>query len=327
MCKDQARIKNFPILFLVDQNELSQITIKTLDWPNVLHCGQFFQKTGQKGRYYEFFEKFFTKKFWDITTVEHKSINSVQNLQDKTRKQKTGYLDRKRWHQWSLYVSNFLFAEAKQAIVTSICRMNFWSSNARKLKNQPYNKCAIKILNKQMKNFYLKLLQAIFTEVIERLTHQCHFTFESNSLFCAHFKIVPRDLTQPIIIIWIKNWSIWIIFTVDIFVPTFATKVTEYLCSGWVFFLQTNFDFLTSHFWRNFFTSFENYCSSAFIWKDFLPVIIFRKVMGVKRLPVWPIWDNYRAIYFALLTRNRRFNSSWKCSKLVQESLFAKLVD
>ena len=33
-----------------------------------------------------------------------------------------------------------------------------------------------------------------------------------------------------------------------IFVPTFDTKVTEYLCSGWVFFLQTNFDFLTSHF-------------------------------------------------------------------------------
>ena len=31
-------------------------------------------------------------------------------------------------------------------------------------------------------------------------------------------------------------------------VPTFDTKVTEYLCSGWVFFLQTSFDFLTSHF-------------------------------------------------------------------------------
>ena len=31
-------------------------------------------------------------------------------------------------------------------------------------------------------------------------------------------------------------------------VPTFDTKVTEYLCSGWVFFLQTNFDFLTSLF-------------------------------------------------------------------------------
>ena len=33
-----------------------------------------------------------------------------------------------------------------------------------------------------------------------------------------------------------------------LFVPTFDTKVSEYLCSGWVFFLQTNFDFLTSNF-------------------------------------------------------------------------------
>ena len=36
--------------------------------------------------------------------------------------------------------------------------------------------------------------------------------------------------------------------TSSLVVPTFDTKVTEYLCSGWVFFLQTNFDFLTSHF-------------------------------------------------------------------------------
>ena len=43
-------------------------------------------------------------------------------------------------------------------------------------------------------------------------------------------------------------------------VPTFDTKVTEYFCSGWVFFLQTNFDFLTSQFWRKFFISFESYC-------------------------------------------------------------------
>ena len=48
---------------------------------------------------------------------------------------------------------------------------------------------------------------------------------------------------------------------VIVIVPTFDTKVTEYLCSGWVFFLQTNFDFLTSHFRRNyFFISFKMYC-------------------------------------------------------------------
>ena len=33
-----------------------------------------------------------------------------------------------------------------------------------------------------------------------------------------------------------------------IFVPTFDKKITEYLCSGGFLFLQTNIDFLTSHF-------------------------------------------------------------------------------
>ena len=54
----------------------------------------------------------------------------------------------------------------------------------------------------------------------------------------------------------IMNFSV--IFS--IIVPTFDTKVTGYLCSGWVFFLLTNFDFLTSHFLRNFLISFESYC-------------------------------------------------------------------
>ena len=39
-----------------------------------------------------------------------------------------------------------------------------------------------------------------------------------------------------------------VLILVSFIVPTFDTKVTEYLCSGWVFFLQTNFDFLTGHF-------------------------------------------------------------------------------
>ena len=34
----------------------------------------------------------------------------------------------------------------------------------------------------------------------------------------------------------------------SLIVPTFDTEVTEYLCSGGFFFLQTNFDFLTRHF-------------------------------------------------------------------------------
>ena len=45
-----------------------------------------------------------------------------------------------------------------------------------------------------------------------------------------------------------------------VIVSTFVTKVTEYLCSRWVFF-QTNFHFSTSHFWRSFVSiSFQNYC-------------------------------------------------------------------
>ena len=33
------------------------------------------------------------------------------------------------------------------------------------------------------------------------------------------------------------------ILTQTIIVPSFVMKVTEYLCTGWFFFLQTNFDF------------------------------------------------------------------------------------
>ena len=39
-----------------------------------------------------------------------------------------------------------------------------------------------------------------------------------------------------------------IILERNIIVTTFVTEVTKYLCSGWNFFLQTNFDFLTKNF-------------------------------------------------------------------------------
>ena len=49
-------------------------------------------------------------------------------------------------------------------------------------------------------------------------------------LACCGFRLQCTECT-----VWPRN---------DLFiVPTFDTKVTEYLCSGWVFFLQTNFDF------------------------------------------------------------------------------------
>ena len=50
----------------------------------------------------------------------------------------------------------------------------------------------------------------------------------------------------------------------------------------WVFFLQTNFDFLTKSFLAEFFyIIWKVLLSWAQIWKDITPVIIFRKVTGV----------------------------------------------
>ena len=46
---------------------------------------------------------------------------------------------------------------------------------------------------------------------------------------------------------------------IDLIVPTFVAKVIKYLCSGWIFFSSDYFDFLTSHFWQNFFISFKRY--------------------------------------------------------------------
>ena len=42
----------------------------------------------------------------------------------------------------------------------------------------------------------------------------------------------------------------------EFIVPTFDTKVTEYLCSGWVIFSSDKFRLFN----ENFFISFERYC-------------------------------------------------------------------
>ena len=80
-------------------------------------------------------------------------------------------------------------------------------------------------------------------------------------------------------------------------VPIFDKKVTEYLCSGGFFFLQTNFDFLTSHFWRNWLISFKRYCFPQLKFeKDIIPVMVFVKFRGFKDRyfgPVWPINARY----------------------------------
>ena len=52
-------------------------------------------------------------------------------------------------------------------------------------------------------------------------------------VFCQHFSSFLFNFCSNLLFLFI--------------VPTFDTKVAEYLCSGG-FFFQTNFDFLTSHF-------------------------------------------------------------------------------
>ena len=66
-------------------------------------------------------------------------------------------------------------------------------------------------------------------------------------------------------------------------VPTFDMKVTEYLCLGLVFFLQTSFAFLISHFWRIFKKSFERYYWLEFKFENKLHLwSFFVKIWGLK---------------------------------------------
>ena len=102
-------------------------------------------------------------------------------------------------------------------------------------------------------------------------------------------------------------------------IPTFVTKVMEYLRSGG-FFLQTNFDFLTSLFWRNF-ISFKKYCCPELKFeKLFYLWSFFVKLWGFKDGQ----FETVNVHCFALLTRGliRLRNRS----KLVERSLFAIIV-
>ena len=110
-------------------------------------------------------------------------------------------------------------------------------------KNKPLNK---KYLNRKIKILHLDsvCLKSLFV-------NRGSFLRTTDSCFC--FAKCGNTFHFPVF-----SWLVYLFGFV--FVPTFDTKVTEYLCSGWVFFLQTNFDFLTSHFWRNFKILFERYC-------------------------------------------------------------------
>ena len=67
----------------------------------------------------------------------------------------------------------------------------------------------------------------------------------------------------------------------DNYCSDFRYESNEIFVLGVGFFLQRNFDFLISHFRRNFLYHSKVLLSWAKIRKDISPVIIFRKVMGV----------------------------------------------
>ena len=58
----------------------------------------------------------------------------------------------------------------------------------------------------------------------------------------------------------ILRFSMTVLFLFSVIVPTFDTKVTEYLCSGWVFFSSDKFRLFNKPFLTEFLISFERYC-------------------------------------------------------------------
>ena len=109
-------------------------------------------------------------------------------------------------------------------------------------------------------------------------------------------------------------------------VPTFVMKVTENLCSWWFCFLQTNFGFLSSHFWWKSFIITQKYCRPELKFETIFHMWLF--FVSLWRFKEW---------HFGQIgTINARYFSSYyrssgdlirlrNCSKLVGENLFAKL--
>ena len=109
-------------------------------------------------------------------------------------------------------------------------------------------------------------------------------------------------------------------------VPTFDAKETEYLFSGGVFFLETNFDFLTSIFWLIFYIIQKVFCPQLKIEKIFHLWSSFVKLWGFKDC-CFGHFDQFGTI-------NARYNSRYKRvsedlirfinrSKFIERNLFA----
>ena len=90
------------------------------------------------------------------------------------------------------------------------------------------------------------------------------------------------------------------------------------------FFLQTNFDFLTSHFWRNFFISFKRYCCPELKFEKIFHLwSFFVKLWGFKDCH----FDQLGTINARDISRYSRVSGELirlrNRSKLVERSLFA----
>ena len=81
----------------------------------------------------------------------------------------------------------------------------------------------------------------------------------------------------------------------------FRYEVTECLCSGGFFFLQTNFDFLTSLFDGIFFISFKKYCC---------PELKFEKIFHLWSFFV-KLWGFKDCHFGQFGTINARYNSRY----------------
>ena len=93
------------------------------------------------------------------------------------------------------------------------------------------------------------------------------------------------------------------------------------------FFLRTKFDFLTSHFWRNFFISFERYCCHELKFEKIFHLWSFF-------VELWGFKDCHFGHFDQFGTINARYNSRYQRvsgdlirlinrSKLVERNLFA----
>ena len=109
-----------------------------------------------------------------------------------------------------------------------------------------------------------------------------------------------------------------------IIIPPFDTKAAEYFCS--VFFLQTHFDFLTSHFWRSFLYNSKGNVVQLNFEKIFHLWSFFVRLWGIHDCHL----SQFETINAQYILRYKRVNGDLirhrNRSKLVEGCLFSIIV-